>query len=73
MVFFALNFLLGIMVFSVKNTLYLSTPEISLIFILILLILANFKQQKIHCYEFDIFYTRFWLDGPIFKPCLTSQ
>ncbi|HIB30509.1 MAG TPA: DUF4131 domain-containing protein, partial [Candidatus Thioglobus sp.] len=46
MVFFALNFLLGIMVFSVKNTLSLSTPEISLIFILILVILATFKRQK---------------------------
>ena len=46
MVFFALNFLLGIMVFSVKNTLSLSTPEISLIFILILVILATVKRQK---------------------------
>jgi len=46
MLFFALTFLLGVMAFSVKNTLPLSTPEISLIVILILVILATFKRQK---------------------------
>ena len=47
MLFFALNFLLGIMVFSIKNTLSLSLLELSLIFALLLVVLATFRHQKI--------------------------
>ena len=46
MLFFALNFLFGIMVFSVKNTLVFSSIELSLLFVLLLAILAIFKRHK---------------------------
>ncbi len=46
MLFFALNFLLGIMLFSVRDTLSLSTLEIGLVLSLILVILTLFRRQK---------------------------
>ncbi|CAC9587750.1 DNA internalization-related competence protein ComEC/Rec2 [uncultured Gammaproteobacteria bacterium] len=46
MLFLTLNFLLGIMVFSTKNTLSLSIFEISLFFALLLAVLVTFRRQK---------------------------
>ncbi|MCH9646381.1 MAG: DNA internalization-related competence protein ComEC/Rec2 [Proteobacteria bacterium] len=46
MLILALNFLLGILVFSLKNTVALSTLEITLFFILAGLVFATFKAYK---------------------------
>ena len=46
MLILALNFLIGILVFSLKNTLTLSTLEITLFFILIGLVFATFKPYR---------------------------
>ena len=46
MIIFALNFLFGILVFSLKNTLALSTLEIALLVTLLLVVFTTFKRYK---------------------------
>ncbi len=46
MLFFALNFLFGVLLFSIKNTLVFSSIEIGGLFALLLVILLTFERQK---------------------------
>ncbi|MEJ6660663.1 MAG: ComEC/Rec2 family competence protein, partial [Candidatus Thioglobus sp.] len=46
MIILALNFLFGILVFSLKNTLALSTLEIALLITLLLVVFTTFKRYK---------------------------
>ncbi|MDC9726550.1 MAG: DNA internalization-related competence protein ComEC/Rec2 [Candidatus Thioglobus sp.] len=46
MLFFALNFLFGILLFSVKNTLVFSSTEIGTFLALLLVVLLTFRRQK---------------------------
>ena len=56
MFIFALNFLLGIMVFSVKNTISLSTGELILFIAILMGILATFSRHKLIAFSL-IFFT----------------
>lgn len=46
MLIYALNFLLGIVLFSYKNTLEISSSELAIIFTIFLLILSLFRRFK---------------------------
>ncbi len=62
MLILALNFLLGVLVFSLKNTLTLSTLEITLFLALIGVVFATFKRYKSFSKNLILFITGFvWM------------
>jgi len=73
MLILAFNFLLGILVFSLKNTLTLSVLETSLFFALLGVVFVTFKRYKALCYNLMLFIIGFAWMGTFSAHVLNSD
>lgn len=73
MLIYSLNFLLGINLFSLKNTLEISNIELSVFFALILVIFTLFKRHKTLCLNLAMFLFGFAWMGITSHQIINSQ